>query len=297
MRGLGTSGYILVTVLGVMLTVTGLIASASVFTHAILRGAIAETGETAMTGLVTAGMELTAYQLFTLKIPMAAVNGRRIRLAGATIEPAISDEAGKIDVNTANIAILESAFQAAGLSQGAITDLSSRISAWRGGPSLAVPPAAPPQPPLQPLGVAGAPAGPPAKHTPFRSVEDFIAFAGLAPAETAALAPLLTVYNTGGTINVMTADRRVLMALPGMTGVAADDFIAQRAHADVTKNADRDNLLSLLQNQRAFITTADGPVYRVAIAGTAPGRVLRGVAYIAKSVFAADPYLILQWGD
>jgi hypothetical protein len=125
-----------------------------------------------------------------------------------------------------------------------------------------------------------------------------MAFAAAGAARATALAPLLTVYNISGTVNILTASPRVLMALPGLTSVAVSDFIAQRARADITNNADRDRLMSALQNQRAFISTADGPVYRVDIEAVAKQeRVSRGVAYIAKSAFAADPYLILQWGS
>lgn len=291
MRARDKSGYILVAVLGVMLVVTGLIGSASIFAGTALKSARLADDEAGLAGLVHGGLEITAYQLFILKLPLEPVNGRRIRFGGGTITPAITDESSKIDINGANTAVLESALQSAGMGSARVAALMARITEWRGIPASGVPS------PAQ-TALAGGVTAPPAKHTGFRSVEDFVDFAALDSRETAALAPLLTVYNPEGKINVLTASRQVLMALPGMSGPIADDLIAQRAHADMRNVGDTDRLKSGLFAQAAFIKTGDGPIYSIRIeAVSAAGRTRSATAVVAKSQSPVDPYFVFQWGD
>jgi general secretion pathway protein K len=291
LRARDKSGYILVAVLGVMLVVTGLIASASIFARTALQSARLGDDEAGLAGLVQGGLEITAYQLFILKLPLEPVNGRRIRFGGGTITPAITDEASKIDINGANTAVLESTFRAAGMGSARIAELIARITEWRGVPSNGAPSPAQTAP-------AGGVTAPAAKHTGFRSVEDFANFAALDSSEVAALAPLLTVYNPDGKVNILTASRRVLVALPGMSGAMADDLIARRAHADMQNVGDVDRLKSGLLEQTTFIKTGDGPAYSIRIeAVSAAGRTKSGVAVVAKSQSPADPYLVFQWWD
>lgn len=324
-------GYVLVATLGVMLVLTGLIAASSVLAHSVLRGARTDAAAERLDALLRGGLEMTAYQLFTLGHATAAVNGRAIRFDDGAVTPQVTDEGGLIDVNAASPALLAGVLQAAGLDRQAAAEIVQKAIAFRGTPNAGLPlahggggaqPQAPqagappaaatvaPKPgaganaagsdggapasdaPLTPPDAVASPAATPAK-TGFRIVAEFIAFAGVDRDEAAILSNLLTVMNPDGKLNVMVASRRALLALPDISDAAVDTLIADRRSAT---GAGLTAIKASLQKQKDMVKFEGGPCYRIHLTATdRQHRPASRDAVIAAGRSATDPFVILDW--
>ncbi|MCW6508825.1 type II secretion system protein GspK [Lichenifustis flavocetrariae] len=290
-----SDGYVLVAVLSVLLVLAGLIASSSLVAQSALRSARVDADRTSLDGLLRGGLEMTAYQLFTLKLPAALVTGRPLRFGEGSVVPRLTDEGGKIDVNASASAVLAGAFREAGVEASRAAELAARITALRGSapadnagfaPPDAVSPA-----PATGSGTPPSPSGP--RRTGFRSVADFIAFTGVDHEEAAALNGMLTVANPDGKVDVLTASRHILMALPDMSDALADSLIADRG-ASTSDDAGR--LKGTLDRQLDFIKFEPGPCYSVKLdARSASGHMASAGAVIAAAKTPDEPFYILQW--
>ena len=305
------AGYILVAVLGVMLLLTAFLVAGSALIRSALHGAVVGDSALATQGLVQGGLELTAYQLFVRKVPAPQVDGRKIRFAGGTIQARIIDEAGKIDLNGADPKLLWAAFASVGLDAGSATALIARIVEVRGTTQSAAVATTAALAPVggdiyaghSPFATPGAPSvpgtaattGPQRKRRGWQSVDQLRDPPSLSPAELRAVAPLLTVYNPDGKVDVLTASRAVMLAIPGLGTAAIDMIMARRI------NATKDTIVAmqpLFGEASVFIKTTPGPAYTVridAISGSGQRKALEAV--IAASKSPNDPYLILDWRD
>lgn len=295
-RGGTRDGYILVAVLGVMLLLTAFMAGGSVLVRSALDSAKVGDDDVAMTGLTQGGLELTAYQLFTMKLPASLVDGRRIRLTGGTIAPVITDESGKVDLNASDPKLLQAAFEATGLDSGSCAAIVKRIVAIRGADRN---PSAQPVAPAS-TGFAAPPpvvTPPDGEHKPmrgFQSLDELVLFDDLTPEDRSTLGRLLTVYNPDGKVNIVTASEQVLAVVPGLGRATLAVIIANRDR--LTGPA-----VAALQSQvgaeaSAFTKTTSGPAYTVRIdAAARSGRKKSIEAVIAASKSPNDPYYILDW--
>jgi general secretion pathway protein K len=286
-------GYILVAVLGVMLVLAGLVASASLAAQSALRSARADEGAAALDGVLRGGLELAAFRIFALKQPFGAVNGERLRVPGGTAVPVFSDGADRIDINAADPAVLVGAFRAAGLDEGTAGALKDRLVAMRGVGAQANTPLAPPDAVAQGgAPVPSSPAGTQGPHTDFPSVADFVAFAGLDREVAADLAPLLTVDNPDGRVDVLTASRRVLLALPDMSEAKVETILSARE----TGASAAGDLRTALGDQARYVKFEAGPCFRIDIeARDALGRTARQHGVVAASRTPNEPFYVLDW--
>ena len=301
------AGYILVAVLSVMLLLTGFVAAGSVLMRSALHGAVVGDSALAMQGLAQGGLELTAYQLLVRKVPAPQVDGHRIRFAGGTIQPRIVDEAGKIDLNGADPRLLTSTFASIGIDGDRAAALVTRIIEIRGAnrastiSSVGLPARdifngnSPIASGLvdSSLGASGGTTG--KRIRGWQSVEQSREALGLSRTEYRALLPLLTVYNPDGRVDILTASRAILTAIPGLTGPKIDLIIIRRIGA--TNEADA-ALKQLLVDASLFVKITPGPAYTVhvdAVSGSGQRKTLEAV--IAASKSPNDPYLILEWRD
>ena len=303
-------GYILVAVLSVMLLLTSFLAAGSVLIRSVLHSAVVGDTALAMQGLTQGGLEITAYQLLVRKVPASLVNGRRIRFAGGMVQPTIIDEGGKIDLNGADPRLLLSVFAAGGLDVGDAAALVARIVEARGATESAAVAATVAFAPVSgdiyhghsPFATPSAPSTPGSpptngaqkKRRGWQTV-DQLRGAGLTLTAFHALEPLLTVYNPDGKVDVLTARRAVLSAIPGL-GTAAVDMIMARRNI-VTKETIA-ALTPLFGDASLFVKTTSGPAYSIhidAVSGAGQRKALDAV--IAASKSPNDPYLILDWRD
>lgn len=306
-----TGGYILVAVLGVMLLLTGFMAAGSVVVRSALHGASADDEDLSMVGLTRGGLELTAYQLFVRKIPASSVDGRRIRFAGGTIAPRILDEAAKVDLNGADPALLAALLEHAGLDKGASNAVVAWIVELRGAGRNVPGGVATPTPfdvsnaatapdlaaialsrqagemAAQDQPVASAP-----RRRGFQSVDQLRDAPGLTKAEFRLLAPRLTVYNPDGKVDIVTASRDVLAAVPGLTSAQVERILSLRGAST------REELGAMVGTAAIYTKTTPGPAYAVRVDATARSA-LRGSleAVVAPSNVPGSPYLVLDWRD
>jgi general secretion pathway protein K len=136
----------------------------------------------------------------------------RLSLDGRTIEVAVQDEGGKIDVNTADATLLANLCRVVGLGAGAEA-IAEDIVQYRERRSRDRSKAAP-----QPA---------------FIVIEELRLVPGLDLDIYARLLPFVTVYTRDGRVNPRTAPREVIMALPGILPLQAEAYLRDRARKEL----------------------------------------------------------------
>ena len=144
----------------------------------------------------------------------------------ATIAAIAVDESAKIDLNSATDALLKGLLQNVG-GQDAETaqHLVEAIADWRDADDLRRPNGAEAAD-YRAAGLKYAPA-----NGPFAVVGELQRVLGMKPEVFARIADSLTVYSRQPGINVATAARDVLLAIPGATPEIVDAYVAQRREA------------------------------------------------------------------
>ena len=186
--------------------------------------------------------------------PRADGTSSSLAFDGVPVRLWIQDESGRINLNYAPKELLQSLFASAGLSAGDAGALADRIVARRG-TDLA------------------------RTLVTFRGVEDVLAVPGMTRALFDRVAPALTVYGPGATVNTQVAPREALRALPNM---------------------DEDAISRLLE-QRRTIAKAGGALaiaqsdFQITAEVTAGGAHVVRMAVVQFTGDPAKPYLILAW--
>lgn len=282
-------GFILISVLSIVALLSALVGSISMLTRSAVDGAQNAGEELSLRALVKAGTELAGYELYGLRLPAERIDTQQVRLDAGTVTLFVTDESGKIDLNASPPALLAAAYQAAGLSALSPATFAARVADWRdeddepvaGGAEAAD------------YKAAGLDYRP--QNDEFRSVGDLRWLLGLSPEHVAALAPLLTVHNPAGKVNVLSAPREVLLALPGVDAAAAERIITARASRTEAALA---MLQQLLQAQQDFIKLEPGPSFRVRIeARTRNARTKTVEAVLTPSRGDDALYYVVEWNE
>ncbi len=312
-------GYILVAVLAVAIMLTGLLAAGSILVRSAIGTARVEDADVAAGGLLTSGMEIAAYQVAVLRIRPELVDGRPIHLTGGRVTPHITDEAGKVDLNAADPKLLTGVMMGVGMDQATAAEVVARIVELRGPPNGSIPdasgspPGALPPPPnngsgafgptpsaggAQPGGAGGDAPGvnAPRKRRGLQTIEDVGDIEGVRPEEMQMLRKRLTIYNSDGRLDIMTADPDTLLSVPGMTKLKLEQLLAARESG--SEDAARDAQAALGGDLASFTKVLPGPVYTVRIDAIEQGGRKKSVeAVIAASKSPNQPYYILDWRE
>lgn len=200
-----------------------------------------------------------------------------IEADGARVNVNALDESGKIDVNSASDALLNSLLQTVGQVDAATAArLVDAIGDWKDPDDLRRPNGAE-APDYQAAGLSYKPA-----NAPFENVAEVQRVLGMTPAIFARLSGNLTTFSGMAGINPAYASRAVLMSIPAATDAIVDTYIAQRSAALAARQplplfplggigGSAVNVWRI----RAEVTTADGAVFiREAVVrpGQPPGR-------------------------
>jgi len=154
---------------------------------------------------------------------------RLIRFNGVTVQVAIADEAGKVDLNGAPRPIIFALFEAAGLDRTAADAMADRVSDWREpGDLKRLNGAKAPE-----YRAAGLPYGP--RDGPFQSINELNLVLGMTPTLYAALAPGITVDSVLPMPELQTAPPIALLAT-GMDAATVESIMAARARGEVAPN-------------------------------------------------------------
>ena len=204
-----------------------------------------------------------------------------------TITVTAVDEASRIDLNTAPELLLNGLLQAiGGLDAASAQALAEKIEDWRDPDDLTRPNGAE----ANEYAAAGKTYGP--ANGPFSTVGELQRVLTMTPGLMARIADTLTVFSRQTGINLATAPRDVLLAIPGTTPEQIDLFIAQRTDAVANKLP-----IPLLPQAQAFSSGA-APVWRIRAEAALPD----GVTFVRDAVLRPSseplrPVIAMLWQE
>jgi general secretion pathway protein K len=280
-------GFVLVAVLWI---VAALSALATIFAVYLSNTAQAlATNDTGLQAeaLVSASLELTAYQLALAGDSARPLQGSfHYRLDRADINVSFLSEGARIDLNLAPKELLANLFSGLGADQENAWRYADRIIGWR-----APPKADSAEDEVSLYRAAGLAYSP--RQAPFAHVNELALVLGLPPALVDRALPFVTVFSGLPKINVLVAAPEVIAALPGMTPSGLKEFLRERP---------------TLPRDMATIATALGPAQASAtIEKSDSFRILTNVEFdngrhTSSEVVIGlggeeDPYRVLSWQD
>jgi general secretion pathway protein K len=208
------------------------------------------------------------------------------QFADAVLSVSLTDESGKIDLNTAPDALLKNFLKVVGeLDDQRAEQLLEEILDWRDADDLRRPNGAE-EADYRAAGRSYKPV-----NAPFDTVGDLQRVLDMTPALYAKLAPSLTVYSRASGINAAAADRPVLLSVPGATPEAVDAYIAQR----------RDAISQNLPLPQFAPAAAYGAIASGAMRIRAQARLADGTRYVRDAVYrpsgSAARAVFLLWEE
>ena len=240
-------------------------------------------------GLIEGGIEATAYQLFQGKLDIDDINGNVLNLWSGKVTLDLTDEAGRINLNAADAVLLEGLYTAVGAVGMQAQEFSSRVLDWRDEDDEATEDGGAERLDYAAAGVEYEP-----RNARFESVAELNLLLGMTADDFEALAPHLTVYAEQSQINLHTAGRTVLSAIPGMTEENLEKIIEIRT----TGNADFEDFIDTLEDGAELVTEDPGPAYRVTVTAALPNGFQKSAqAVIVASKDKQMPYLVLAWRE
>ena len=140
---------------------------------------------------------------------------------------------------------------------------------------------------------SGRPYGP--RQGPFAHVNELGLVLGVSPAMVERALPFVTVYSKSADVDVLLAPAGVVAAVPGMTSVALNDFLKQRASLPRDQKA----IAAALGSAKAAATLPEAKAFRVVTAM----RFDNGRRTSIEAVISLgqdkdqEPYNVLFWQD
>jgi general secretion pathway protein K len=277
-------GFVIVAVLWL---VAALAALAMIFSAYLSNSARAlALNDTALEAeaLVSAGVELTAYQLRLAEEDARPAQGSfQTRLNGAELSVSFVSEAARIDLNAAPKELLSGLMAVLGASTEDAEQFADRIVGWR---TRAAPEASGREDAL--YLAAGRTYLP--RQAPFAHVNELGLVLGLPPALVARALPFVTVFSGASGVDVLNAEPEVIAALPGMTPLLLRQFLSDRGSL-----ANDPTAIATALGGAKGATKQKSQAYRLKIrVRFANGR--QTAAEVVISLRAEeDPYQVLSW--
>ena len=274
-------GFVIVAVLWILMALSALAAIFAVYLSASAQALALNDATLKTEALVSAGLELTAYQLTLADDDARPPRGSfHFRLDDADVLVTFTSEAARIDLNFAPKEVLTGLFAGLGASRADATQDADRIVGWRTRP---VPGATNAEEALY------ASAGYTPRQSLFTHVNELALVTGLPPALVDRALPFVTVFNGSPDVDAAIAAPEVIDALPGKAdkpGVASGgQSTLSNATADAHAPAQNDP------------TTTKSTCYRI----EAAIRFNNGRRTVSEVVVAlgdkVEPYRVLSWQD
>jgi general secretion pathway protein K len=215
-------GFVIVAVLWILVALSALATIFSVYlSNSAQALAVSDDGLRAE-ALVSAGVELTAYQLLLASDKARPARGSfRFRLDHAEAVVTFTSETARVDLNHAPKEMLSNLFEVLGAEEKIANEAADRIIGWR------TPPKANAANEEEALYAASGLIYSP-RQSPFAHVNELSLVLGI-PAELLDRAlPLMTVFSGSPDVDVLIAPAEIIAALPGMTPAALTGFLNQR---------------------------------------------------------------------
>lgn len=213
-EGDGDSGFILVAVIGVLLVlaIVGQAYSVSIQSH--VRQMSAEVERARALALSEAGANLAIHNILEkqnarspTRHELSAAGAWECRLAGERLAIVISDDAGRIDLNTADRAVIEALLSGLGIDRDRSSQLAAAIIDYRDSDDEPLPGGAEAEY-YKSVGLTGLP-----KNAPFDVVEELSSVRGIDGELLGRILPFVTVYSGHAGIDPTVATDTLLSLL------------------------------------------------------------------------------------
>jgi general secretion pathway protein K len=205
-----------------------------------------------------------------------------------TVEVRVTDERGKLDINSADEATLQRLFTANGLDAAQAAELSAAVLDWID-PDEAERPYGAEYDTYAAEGLAVGPG-----NRPFIMIEELLQVLGMSYELFTRMAAGLTVHSESGRPDPAYAPLEALLALPDMTEEDALNFIEQRQSEDQAGGAG-----AVLPDGRVAMRRGRGLTYSILAKATLPGGVWDQVEATIRLGSNEDgvPYRTLRWNE
>ncbi len=277
----------IVAVLWILVALSALVVIFSVYlSNSAQALAVNDTGLRAE-ALVSASLELTAYQLALAGDKARPLQGSfHFRLGEADVLVSFVSEAARIDLNVAPKELLAGLLAALGADQEDAKQYADRIVGWRTPPK---PGSADDEVSLyRTAGLAYSP-----RQAPFAHVNELALVVGLPRAVVDRALPFVTVFSGLPKINALVASPQVIAALPGMTPSGLKEFLKERP----TLPTDMAAIATALGPAQAGATIEKGNSYRILTTVKFDNGRRTSSEVVIGLGGEEDPYRVLSWQD
>lgn len=282
--GSDARGFIVVAVLWILAALSALVLI--YLTYVTNTAVVVAAGTDRVQGeaLITAGVELAAFQLSHARDAARPTSGTfAARVGAGRVAVTFRSEAARVDLNAAPKGLLAGLIIGLGADPSDAAVYAERIMAWRTPTE-----AGDDDPENSFYRTSGAPYLP--RHAPFPQAEELWLVRGIPPPVVEKMLPFVTVFSNLASVNVLDAAPQVLAALPGMTPGSLQEVLALRADPTTDPRAVR----AAAGGEGA---TLDGSrAYRLAVQATS-GTGIRSAADVVILLLdgGSEAYRVLSW--
>ncbi len=281
------NGFIIVAVLWLLGALATLAAIYAVYLANTAVGLHVGDDRLRAEALVSAALELTAYQLTAVDPQARPTHGAfAFPLAGASVGVEYRSEAARIDLNVASKELLAGLFAVLGATREEADYYADRIIGWRTKAQAGQ---------NEEAGLyRTAGLGYPPRQGPFANVGELWLVLGLPPALVDRAIGYVTVFSGRAEVNVLDAKPEVIAALPGMAPDRLYAVLSQRGEGP--RNAQL--VQSLLGPSVTSATTEGSKAMRVTVnVRLDNGRRVSADVAILLIEGGTQPYRVLSWHD
>jgi general secretion pathway protein K len=282
------AGFIIVAVLWILAILAALIATYAVYVANAGVSLSVNDDRVQSEALISAALELTAYQLTSVDQTARPARGEfSFSMGRSNVAVEFLSETARIDLNAASKELLAGLFAALGASHDDAGYYADRVVAWRTKAANANSNSE-----ADAYRTAGLSYQP--RQGPFPAAGELPLVLGLPPALVEQALPFVTVYSGQSTVDVLDAAPQIIAALPGMSPDRLYAFLQQRASAPQNPQA----VFALLGSAQSYASLDPGNAVRVTVGvAFANGRRVGAEAVILLLKDSDRPYRILYWRD
>jgi general secretion pathway protein K len=280
-------GFVIVAVLWILAALAVLATIFSVYlSNSAQALAVGDTGLKAE-AVVSASLELTAYQLLLAGDDARPAQGTfHFRLGDADGVVSFVSEASRIDLNLAPKELMAGLFSGLGADQEQARQYADRILGWR---TPAKPDAAEDEVALyRAAGLAYSP-----RQARFAHVNELALVVGLPTELVERALPFVTVFSGLAKIDALVAPPEVIAALPGMTPSALKQFLGERPSLP----RDMAAIAAALGPAQASATLDRSLAFRILTKVRLDNGRQSASEVVIRLGGDEDPYRILSWQD
>ena len=276
-------GFVIVAVLWILLALSSLAIIFSAYLAASARALAASDLSLQTEALVSAGLELTAYQLtLTDEKTRPQYGAFHFGLDDASVAVSFTSEAGRVDLNYASKEMLIGLFVVLGARKDAASEYADRIVGWRTRPA----------PGSENVEAARYNAlGYSPRQGLFTHVNELALVAGIPEAFVDRVLPFVTVFNGSPDVDPTIAALKIALAVDKTSGKDQAGF------SSPAPSPSPNGIAAAAQppNPQSAASTAQSPCYRIAISI----RFRNGHRTTSEAVIAlgdkVEPYRVLSW--